>query len=333
MVPHRPTGSSSHAVRKSGSVQFPQGHSFGALKARVLLKLEDRLTPSTSKRMPLSLLRQSITTHAEQIADQEARNLSRPERDRLVDEVLTELLGYGPIEELFKDPAVREIMITGPHMVISRREQGPWLPTSVKFRDEEHVRGALDRMATHADPIGGSLKSLNFLDMQLPNGFRVVAIIPPPALGQPATASFIRTETTPAPTEPGQPAPPGSSIRLPVSPSTSGSTATTRDGNGSSIKLPQPGNEFGTNPPGHSSTDSASSSSTDLLGLHRKRIIERLISKMASLGIYDLQKVEITELRRVVTAYVREYVEKERIYLSETDQCRLMLEILAAMQR
>jgi pilus assembly protein CpaF len=49
--------------------------------------------------------------------------------------------------------------------------------------------------------------------------------------------------------------------------------------------------------------------------------------------VYDLQHLELTELRKIVTAYVREYVEKEKIYLSETDQCRLMLEILTAMQR
>jgi hypothetical protein len=58
-----------------------------------------------------------------------------------------------------------------------------------------------------------------------------------------------------------------------------------------------------------------------------------LIGKLASLGVYDLQRVDLTELRKVVTVYVREYVEKEKIYLSEADQCRLMIEILTAMQR
>jgi hypothetical protein len=87
-----------------------------------------------------------------------------------------------------------------------------------------------------------------------------------------------------------------------------------------------------TPPPRVGTSDSTFGNAPDLTR-HRNRIIERLISKMANLGVYDIQRVEITEFRRIVTAYVREYVEFEKIYLSETDQCRLMLEILTAMQR
>jgi hypothetical protein len=66
---------------------------------------------------------------------------------------------------------------------------------------------------------------------------------------------------------------------------------------------------------------------------HRVRITERLTSKMASLGVYDLQRVEITELRKVVSAYIREYCDAEKILLSDAEQGRLMLEILSAMHR
>jgi hypothetical protein len=282
--------------------------------------------------MPPALLRQSIRTHAEQVADQEARGLSRTDRDRLVEGVLADLLGYGPLEELFQDSSVREIMITGPQAVIVRRDHGQWLPTSIKYRDEEHVRWSLDKLATHADPIGGQLGSLNLFDLQLPNGFRAIAIIPPPALGQPACASFIRTETISALSEPVASA--SVSNRNPSSPTTSASAATARLVPGSITASSRPGSGIvNTPPPRNATSDSTSSSAPDLLARHRNRIIERLIAKLASLGVYDLQRVEMTELRRIVTAYVREYVEKEKIYLSETDQCRLMLEILTAMQR
>lgn len=353
MVPPRPTGSNtnSNPAWKSGTFPYSQAQSFESLKARVLTKLEDRLDPSASKRMPPSLLRQSIRQHAEQIAEQEARGLSRPERDRLIDVVLSELLGYGPLEELFNDPSVREIMVTGPHAIIVRRDQGQWLPTNIKYRDEEHVRWSLDKLSTHADPLGGQINSLNLFDMQIPNGFRVVAIIPPEALGHPATASFIRTESAPAQPAPmamPEPAPPPPA-RYPAAATTSASAATNRSASaatnrsasiatrpvpGSITASPRPGSGIvATPPPRNAGSDSAASSGPDLLARHRNRIIERLISKMASLGIYDLGRVEITELRKIVTAYVREYVEKEKIYLSEIDQCRLMLEILTAMQR
>lgn len=336
MVPPRPTGSynATNAARKSGTIQLSQIQQFELLKTRVLAKLEDRLDPSASKRMPASLLRQSIRTHAEHVADQESRSLSRSDRDRLVDEVLAELLGYGPLDVLFKDPTVREIMVTGPQAVIARRDMGQWLPTSIKYRDEDHVRWALDKLATHADPVGGTLTSTNIFYLQLPNGFRAMAVIPPPALGQPAMAAFIRTDTPSTAPEATDAVAGPSSGRYPASSTTSASAATSRPAPGTTTASPRPSSGvIHTPPPRGGSSDSKSSSSPDLLARHRHRIIERLITKLASLGVYDLKRVEITELRKVVTAYVREYVEKENIYLSETDQCRLMLEILTAMQR
>ena len=171
--------------------------SLEAVKRRVLAKLEERLDMSASKRMPQSLLRQSLRQQADQAADQETRGFAKADRDRLVEEVLGELLGYGPLEELFADPGVREVMVIGPGAVIARREHGQWLPTSVKFRDETHVRATLDRIATHADPIGPVMASMVVFDMKLPNGFRALAVIPPEALGQPATAAFVRERSFP----------------------------------------------------------------------------------------------------------------------------------------
>ena len=338
MLPQRPTGSFpavNAAARRSGSIPYSQTQSFEGLKARVLAKLEDRLDPGTSKRMPSSLLRQSIRTHAEQVTDHEARGLPRPDRERMVDEVLAELLGYGPLNELFRDPTVREIMVTSPNSIIVRRENSQWLPTSIKYRDEEHVRWTLEKLVTHADPVGGILMSLNLFDLQLPNGFRAIAVIPPAALGQHASAAFIRTETLPSTTassatsEPAQP----QSGQFPVSATISPSVAAARPTAGTISASPRPGSGIVSTPlPRVATSESTSGTSPDLTR-HRNKIIERLISKMASLGVYDIQRVEITEFRKVVTAYVREYVEHEKIYLSEADQCRLMLEILTAMQR
>jgi pilus assembly protein CpaF len=336
MVPQRPTGSNiaSSSARKSGAFAYGQAQSFEVIKSRVLAKLEDRLEPSASKRMPASLLRQSIRQHAEQIAEQEARGLPRADRDRLIEAALADLLGYGPLEELFKDPTVREIMVTGPQAVIARREHGQWLPTNIKYRDEDHVRWSLDKISTHADPVGASINSLNLFDLQMPNGFRVLAIIPPPALGQPATASFIRSENAPAPSEPAATVPAPGSGRFSASPAISTSAATNRPAPGTITASPRPGSGFiNTPPPRNPTSDSTSMNSPDFLARHRNKIIERLIAKMSNLGVFDLQRVETTELRKIVTLYVREYVEKEKLYISETDQCRLMLEILTAMQR
>src|SRR5262245_25106492 len=112
MQPPRSSGSKTIPLltRKAGPASAP-ATGYEAIKLRVLSRLEDRMDPAASRRMPASLLRQSLRTFAEQIAEQEARSLARPDRERLIEEVLAELLGYGPLEELFNDPTVREVMV------------------------------------------------------------------------------------------------------------------------------------------------------------------------------------------------------------------------------
>lgn len=352
MLPQRPSGGYSAAQGpKSGVLTTGGGQSFEAIKVKVLAKLEDRMDPSTSKRMPVSLLRQSLRTYAEQIAEQEGRGLQKSDRERLVDEVLAELLGYGPLEELFNDPVVREVMVCGPHAVIVRRDQGGWIPSHVRFRDDDHLNAALDRLATHADPVGGMTTSVSTFDLKLPNGFRAIAILPPPALGVPPNVAFVRVESPPVPgtaAGSGVVAAPASSVGLPR-PSASGTIANVPrsvptgpppGGSGSTGTNVRPPSDSPASTPPRRGSDAITTpaprtipDSAETLLKHRNRIIERLISKLASLGVYDLQRVDINEMRKVVAAYVSEYVLAEKIFLSDSDQSRLILEILTAMQR
>ncbi|AMV23547.1 hypothetical protein VT84_03995 [Gemmata sp. SH-PL17] len=327
MLPQRSSGSIAHPVNRVIGVGAP-APSYEAVKRRVLAKLEDRLDMSASKRMPQSLLRQSLRQHAEQITDQEARGFAKADRDRLIDESLAEILGFGPLEELFNDVNVREVMLTGPGTVIARREHGQWLPTSVKFRDEAHVRATLDRIATHAEPIGPVMTSIALFDMRLPNGFRAIAVIPPEALDQPATASFLRESPLPGGMLPKDAS--GAFPGLPATGSTSQGTLKTvsapttppRSNSGTTLL---PGTRVPSEPP--------ASGISDPLARHRVRILERLLSKFAALKVYDVTRLEITELRKIVSAYIREYGESEKVYLSDTDQGRIMLEILTSLQR
>lgn len=298
MLPSRPLGPPATGLRKPGAA--PQPMSFDAVKERLLAKLEDRVDLSASKRMPQSLLKQTIRQTADQLAEVEARGFAKPDRDRLVDAVLTEFLGYGPLEELFADPVVREIMLTGPGAVIVRRDSAQWLPTSVRFRDEGHVRATLDKMATHADPVGPVMASMAVFDVKLPNGFRAIALTPPDALQLPATAVFLRERTVPggAGSNPGLPGlPPGSK----------------------SAAAPAPRGPGDTQP-------------LDPLMRHRNRILERLLTKFASMGLYDVSRLDPTELQRIVAAYVTEYATAEKVYLSDTDHGRLTLEVLTALR-
>jgi hypothetical protein len=322
MLPPRSSGSAAFpAARKASPSAFSgQAPVFEVARSRVLAKLEDRMDVSASKRMPSSLLRQSLRTFAEQLAEQEGRGLPRPERERLVEEVLAELLGYGPLEELFHDQTVREVLVAGPHAVLVRREHGTWLPANVRFRDEEHLRKAIDRLATHADPVGGVTTSVNLFDLKLPNGFRAVAVVPPPALGMPANVAFIRIDPTVASATPTPPAWVGASMH--ATPAADRAlpdalNAPSRPGSGSVAPSASRPIDPGADP----------------LAKHRTRLMERLLAKLASLGVYDVRRLEVAEFRKVVAAYVAEYCAKEAPLLNDTEQARLQLEILTAMHR
>lgn len=343
MLPQRPSASTYlSAGRKSGPIGFAPAP-FDVVKKRVLAKLEERLDMGSSKRMPQSLLRQSLKQHAEQIVEQEARGFAKPEKDRLVEESLRELFGYGPLEELFIDPAVREVMVTSPNVVIARRDLGQWLPTSVKFRDEEHVRATLDRIATHAEPVGPVMASMTLFDVRLPNGFRAVALIPPDALGLPATVSFLRESTIPVPTAPPSGITKDASATHPALPATgSASHAALKAAPTSNPGLPRPGSITASPRPGSGTITTPAprapgepppSVLIDPMVRHRARILERLLSKFAALKVYDISRLDITELRKVISAYIREYTETEKLYISDADQGRLMLEILTSLQR
>ena len=312
--------------RNSGSFPMPgtrgagPGHTIPAyevLKVRVLMKLQDKLDPQASKRMPESLLRQTARQHVELVVDADFPRMSRTDRDKLIEDVLSEAFGFGPLEELFRDATVKEILVLGPQAIVVRREAG-WVPTNVKFLDPDHLQETLDKVVMHGEVVSPGLPA-SALDTKLPNGFRVVAVIPPPILDQSATILFTRTDDAPKtaalptmiPTVAALPPPPPASGVLPKS--------------GASARILTPA-------PRHSPLDSPAPGESPLTR-HRVRITERLIKKMASLGVYDLQRVEITELRKVVTAYIREYCDAEKVLLSDSEQGRLMLEILSAMHR
>jgi hypothetical protein len=328
MLPQRQSGSvpTVAVARPSGSTPVSQTQSFQAIKARVVAKLEDRLNPAASKRMPSSILRQSLRAHAEQVAEQEGSRLAKSDRERLVDEVLADLLGYGPLDELFRDPAVREVLVAGPHAVLVRRDTAGWLPTSVRFRDDAHLRSALDRLATHADPVGGVTASVNLFDLKLPNGFRAVAVIPPDALGQPPSVAFVRMEANPPPLA-AEPVGSLSGRQL--------NSATTRSPSGSVAPAPprSDSGSHGTPLPRPSPLELTPAAQYDPLTRYRKPITEWLITKLANRGVYDAQRINLPELQKVIAAYIAEYCAKERIYLSDADQGRLMLEILTTIQR
>ncbi|MHB1498343.1 MAG: ATPase, T2SS/T4P/T4SS family, partial [Acidimicrobiales bacterium] len=96
--------------------------------------------------------------------------------------VTDDVLGYGPIQRLLRDPTVSEIMVNGPDQVYIERD-GKILPTKVSFLDDAHLCQVVGRIVAE---VGRHIdESSPMVDARLPDGSRVNAVYPPLAVGGP----------------------------------------------------------------------------------------------------------------------------------------------------
>ena len=106
--------------------------------------------------------------------------LSRAEQDQVIQMVLDDMYGYGPLEPIISDPAVSDIMINGPKRVFVERK-GKLMLTNVKFEDDEHLLSVVERIVTQ---VGRRVdESSPMVDARMKDGsrFNASAPLPPPA--------------------------------------------------------------------------------------------------------------------------------------------------------
>ena len=104
------------------------------------------------------------------------------DRERLVEELISEILGLGPIEPLLKDSSVTEVMVNGPDSIYIERKCR-LQKTDVRFRNTEHLMHIIDRIVT---AVGRRVdESSPMVDARLADGSRVNVIIPPLSLTGP----------------------------------------------------------------------------------------------------------------------------------------------------
>ena len=146
-------------------------------------KLVDKLDLSRVSDLEGDTLRREIRLVVERLCDTENPLLNRMERERLIDEVLDETFGFGPLEALLKDPTISDILVNGPHKVYVER-RGKLERTEVKFRDNDHLLQIIDRIVSK---VGRRVDETSpMVDARLPDGSRVNAVIPPLALDGPS---------------------------------------------------------------------------------------------------------------------------------------------------
>ncbi len=158
---------------------------FENLKRRIHTKLVDKLDLTKVGELQGDVLRREIRLVVEHLCDTEDTLLNRAERERLIEEVLDETFGLGPLEMLLKDHTISDILINGPRSVYVER-RGKLEKTAVTFRNDKHLLQIIDRIVSK---VGRRVdETCPMVDARLTDGSRVNAIIPPLALDGPAVS-------------------------------------------------------------------------------------------------------------------------------------------------
>jgi pilus assembly protein CpaF len=171
----RLSGISARRVAPPGGAQRD---TYFDLKTRVQNKLLAELDPSMDVNQTAEV-RRTIEELFENILAEEKIVLSRPERRRLFEQIVAEILGLGPLEPLLADETVTEVMVNGgKHIYIERA--GKIIREPVSFESDDHLMRIIDRIVA---PLGRRIdESSPYVDARLSDGSRVNAVIPPISL-------------------------------------------------------------------------------------------------------------------------------------------------------
>jgi pilus assembly protein CpaF len=197
-----------HALRRRAALPFEQplhkeveqrqdstpiagASSYVQVKAGLQRRLFERLARESSGRGGEDGIRAEVEAFVDEVLEEEELPLNAGERARLSDELEEEALGVGPLAPLMADPAVTDILVNGPNEVFVERF-GRLEKTGVNFRDEDHIRRLIERLAAR---MGRRIdQSWPMVDLRLPDGSRVNATLPPVSIDSP-TLSIRRFGT------------------------------------------------------------------------------------------------------------------------------------------
>jgi pilus assembly protein CpaF len=152
---------------------------FHRLKVELHERLISGLNLSVIRTIDPERLREELRRGAEALCKSHATLLSHADRERLIDELVYETIGLGPLEPLMADPTISDILINGPYTVYIER-RGKLERTDVRFRDLDHLLGIVQRIANR---VGRRIDEASpMVDARLPDGSRLNAVIRPLAL-------------------------------------------------------------------------------------------------------------------------------------------------------
>jgi pilus assembly protein CpaF len=156
---------------------------FKLLKQRLHRKVLDRLDLAKLGQTRNAAAQEQVLNFIRNLISDEVTPLSTPERDRLAREILDEIFGLGPLEQLLKDPGISDILVNGFNRIYIERAGKLEFVPNLSFKDNQHLMQIIDRIVS---AVGRRVdESSPMVDARLPDGSRVHAMIPPVAIDGP----------------------------------------------------------------------------------------------------------------------------------------------------
>ena len=165
-------------LKRAPASTSPTRDAYLDLKTRVQNKLLAEMDPSMDV-SKTDEVRTTIEGLYDTVLAEENIILSRVERQRLFEQIVAEILGFGPIEPFLADETITEVMVNGPKNIYIERA-GKIVRTTAQFESNDHVMRIIDRIVA---PLGRRIDEAQpYVDARLPDGSRVNAVIPPISL-------------------------------------------------------------------------------------------------------------------------------------------------------
>ena len=167
------------AVQKKDAVADKIVDELTATKDRIYSLLMEQIDITTSSKLPREELKRQIIELIGEIVMEQKLPLSQAEQQLLANQIVDDMLGFGPLEPLLRDELITDIMVNGPYQVYIEKK-GKLELSNVKFRDNSHVMAIATRIVTG---VGRRVdESQPICDARLPDGSRVNVIAPPCAI-------------------------------------------------------------------------------------------------------------------------------------------------------
>src|SRR5436309_6442794 len=158
------------------------GDRYFELKSEIHRKLIGVLNLERVSSIPKDRVRAEIGRVVERLLEDERVPMTTAEQTKIVEEVLDEVLGLGPLEPLLKEPSISDILVNRCDRVFIERN-GKLSATTVRFKDDAHLLHIIEKIVSQ---VGRRIDEAQpIVDARLQDGSRVNAIIPPLALDGP----------------------------------------------------------------------------------------------------------------------------------------------------